>query len=77
VPGAGRGKNGSGMFVCICNALRDKELAEAAGNDARTVSDVFQRCGRRPKCGKCLPDVARMIEDARTLSATAGTVPAE
>lgn len=53
------------MYVCICNALKDKELAAAAGNDARTVADVFRRCGRRPQCGKCLPDVAQMIDDAR------------
>ena len=55
------------MFVCICNALREKELAAAAGGGARTVADVFRRCGRRPQCGKCLPDIAQMIEDARTL----------
>ncbi|MCA8889449.1 MAG: (2Fe-2S)-binding protein [Parvularculaceae bacterium] len=52
------------MYVCICNALKDRELAEAA-NDARGVADVFKRCGRRPQCGKCLPDVAQMIEDRR------------
>lgn len=57
------------MYVCICNALRDKELAEAAGADARSVADVFRRCGRRPQCGKCLPDVAQMIEDARCADA--------
>ena len=57
------------MFVCICNALREKELAAAAGGDARTVADVFRRCGRRPQCGKCLPDVAQIIEDARDLEA--------
>ena len=49
------------MYVCICNALRDKQLA-AASHDARTVADVFRRCGTRPQCGKCLPDVAQMIE---------------
>lgn len=65
------------MYVCICNALRDRELAEAAGDEARTVADVFRRCGRRPQCGKCLPDVARMIEDARDLEAGPNTVAAE
>jgi len=59
------------MYVCICNALRDKDLAEAARADARSVADVFRRCGRRPQCGKCLPDVAQMIEDARRLEAGA------
>ncbi len=54
------------MYICICNALKDKELAAASGG-ARTVADVFRRCGCRPQCGKCLPDVAQMIEDARAL----------
>jgi bacterioferritin-associated ferredoxin len=57
------------LYVCICNALRDRDLAEAAGPDTRSVADVFRRCGRRPQCGKCLPDVAQMIEDARSAEA--------
>ncbi|MEM6649970.1 MAG: (2Fe-2S)-binding protein [Pseudomonadota bacterium] len=52
------------MFVCICNALRDKEL-ETAAHGAKGVSEVFRRCGQRPQCGKCVPDVARMVEAAR------------
>lgn len=54
------------MYVCICNALRDRELSAAAASDAKSVADVFRRCGRRPQCGKCLPDVAEMIERARS-----------
>jgi len=65
------------MYVCLCNALRDKDLAAAAGDDARSVSDVFRRCGRKPQCGKCLPDVAQMIEDARSLETGAQTIAAE
>lgn len=53
------------MYVCICNALNDRELADAARAEARSVADVFRRCGRRPQCGKCLPDIAEMIEKAR------------
>ncbi|GAB4525351.1 MAG: (2Fe-2S)-binding protein [Amphiplicatus sp.] len=57
------------MYVCICNALNDKELADAARAEARSVADVFRRCGRRPQCGKCLPDIAQMIEEARRVEA--------
>ncbi|WDI30236.1 (2Fe-2S)-binding protein [Hyphococcus flavus] len=64
------------MYICICNALKDSELAEAS-NDARTVSEVFKRCGRRPQCGKCLPDVAQLIEDARCVENGAQTIAAE
>lgn len=54
------------MYVCICNALKDRELrAAAAGEDVRGVADVFRCCGKRPQCGKCLHDVAEMIETAR------------
>lgn len=52
------------MYICICNALKDRELA-AASSSARSVADVFKRCGSRPRCGKCLQDVAQMIEDSR------------
>ena len=58
------------MYVCICNALKDRELA-AAANDARSVAEVFRRCGRRPQCGKCLPDVAQIIEERRAQNAPA------
>ena len=54
------------MYVCICNALKCRQLAEAARDEA-SVAEVFRRCGSKPKCGKCLPDVAQMIEDARML----------
>ncbi len=52
------------MYVCICNALKDRQLA-AASHGARNVAEVFRRCGRRPQCGKCLPDVAQLIETVR------------
>ncbi len=65
------------MYVCICNALKDRELAHAAGGDVRSVAEVFRRCGRRPQCGKCLPDVAQMIEDARRGETGAALIAAE
>ena len=65
------------MYICICNALRDREIEAAAGDDARTVAEVFRRCGRRPRCGKCLHDVAQMIEDARLLEIGPQTMAAE
>jgi bacterioferritin-associated ferredoxin len=52
------------MYICICNALKDRQLA-AAATDAKSVGEVFRRCEARPQCGKCLPDVAKMIEEGR------------
>ena len=64
------------MYICICNALRDRDLAAAVDCDVRNVADVFKRCGRRPQCGKCLSDVAQIIDDAR-VNAAATPVAAE
>ncbi|MEZ5894548.1 MAG: (2Fe-2S)-binding protein [Parvularculaceae bacterium] len=64
------------MYVCICNALKDSQLADAA-HGARTVADVFRRCGKRPQCGKCLHDVAQMIETAREEDGAAPLLAAE
>lgn len=64
------------MYICICNALRDKDLAAASGG-ARSVAEVFRRCGRRPQCGKCLTDVAQIIEDSRPLDSGVQKIAAE
>ncbi|MGF1544067.1 MAG: bacterioferritin-associated ferredoxin [Parvularculaceae bacterium] len=55
------------MFVCICNAIRDTEIA-AVSADAKSVAEVFRRCGRRPQCGKCFADVARSISAAENVA---------
>lgn len=67
------------MFVCICNALRDRELV-AAADDANCVAEVFRKCGRRAQCGKCVPDVAKILDDSRVSISNelpASAVPAE
>lgn len=65
------------MYVCICNALREKQLSEAADGDVRTVIEVFRRCGARPQCGKCLPDVAEVIERNRMAESKGTALAAE
>ncbi|MEL6359438.1 MAG: (2Fe-2S)-binding protein [Pseudomonadota bacterium] len=65
------------MYVCICNALKQKQLEGAARDDARSVAEVFRKCGTKPQCGKCLPDVADMIDTARSADAPIPAVAAE
>ncbi len=62
------------MYVCICNALRERQLKDAA-IDARRVGDVFRKCGRRPQCGKCVPDIQKMISNP-TSEGTAAAISA-
>ncbi len=42
------------MYVCICNAIKDKDVSTAVAGGAGTVASVFKSHGHRPKCGRCI-----------------------
>ncbi len=42
------------MVVCICNAIREKDLRAAVRCCSEKPNDVYARMGRKPKCGQCL-----------------------
>lgn len=42
------------MVVCICNAIREKDLREALRDGTGRPAEIYARLGRRPKCGQCL-----------------------
>ncbi len=48
------------MFVCICNAYRDKDIAHAARSGARCAEEAYEALGNGPNCGCCL-EVAEEI----------------
>ncbi|WOI53759.1 bacterioferritin-associated ferredoxin [Parvularcula sp. LCG005] len=63
------------MYVCLCNAIKDRDFAAAVNSNASSVSDVFRRCGGAAQCGKCVPDVVRMMKGQgaqKTCKASAG-----
>lgn len=50
------------MFVCICNAYRDRDIADAARKGARTACEAYDALGNGPNCGSCLDDATRIVE---------------
>jgi bacterioferritin-associated ferredoxin len=52
------------MYVCLCNALTDRDLLPHTTNGSSSVSRVYEACGCRPQCGKCVPLVRQMLRDA-------------
>ena len=63
------------MYVCLCNALTDRDLRLQIASGTSSVSMVYRACGCQPQCGKCVPFVRKMLregmEDA-TLGQSAG-----
>lgn len=54
------------MIVCSCNALSDRTidaLSQRTGACPRRVSDVFERCGCRPQCGRCAVTIRRLLDE--------------
>ena len=49
------GRRAWAMYVCICNALKDKDVDRAIAAGARTVFDVYTFHGCEPQCGRCMP----------------------
>jgi bacterioferritin-associated ferredoxin len=53
------------MVVCVCNAIREKDLKEAVRGGADTPCSAYARLGRRPKCGQCVPFARTIIATER------------
>jgi len=49
------------MFICICQAIRDREIDDAIRAGARRPVDVFRACGKNPQCGSCACDIRQRI----------------
>jgi len=49
------------MYVCICRAIRDREVDAAVRAGARRPVDVFRACGKSPQCGSCASDLRKRI----------------
>lgn len=53
------------MVVCICNAIREKDLRTAVREGAHDPCSAYARYGRRPKCGQCVPFAKSIIAAER------------
>lgn len=60
------------MYVCICNAVTDRAVREAAAQGVRCLGELTMRTGCGGGCGACV-DLAEQIlqESSRTQSACA------
>jgi bacterioferritin-associated ferredoxin len=56
------------MIVCVCNAIREKELRDAVACPRERPAEVYARLGRKPKCGQCL-SFARDLISMKSASA--------
>ena len=53
------------MYLCICRAIRERDVDAAVRAGARRPADIFRACGKSPQCGGCAGDLRQRIEHTR------------
>lgn len=59
------------MYVCICNAITDNQIREAAKAGARDLWDLQARLGVASNCGSCKETAAEILREIRQTETTA------
>lgn len=60
------------MYVCLCNALTDRDIRAQCGEAAASVAMIYRALGAPPQCGKCVPLVRQMLREAAVNPAEIG-----
>ena len=58
------------MYICICNAIRESDLRDAALATRGDAEAVYGSLGKRPNCGQCLAKAGEILEQERALVAS-------
>jgi bacterioferritin-associated ferredoxin len=53
------------MIVCVCNAIREAEVRQAARDGASCPASAYRCFGRKPRCGQCFPYARQLIAAER------------
>ena len=53
--------NPDGMFICVCNAITDREIRECAELGAVDVASLKDTLGLSANCGKCACAAAEIL----------------
>jgi bacterioferritin-associated ferredoxin len=53
------------MIVCICNAIKESDVREAARKGASCPTSAYAHMGRKPRCGQCFSFARQIISTER------------
>jgi bacterioferritin-associated ferredoxin len=53
------------MVVCVCNAIRERDVREAARGGACSTGQAYRALGCQLKCGQCVPFAREIIKEER------------
>jgi bacterioferritin-associated ferredoxin len=53
------------MYVCVCNAVTDRQIRSQSECGRGTVAEIYRALGITVKCGKCVRTAKCIINDAQ------------
>ncbi len=53
------------MYICICNAIRETDLRQAAVTSSGDAEATYAKLGKTPNCGQCLAKAGEIIDEER------------
>ncbi|MDP3539792.1 MAG: (2Fe-2S)-binding protein [Azonexus sp.] len=62
------------MYVCICKAITDSQIREAAQGGARTLKDLRRELGVGLDCGRCASCALECLHEANDCQGKPGKV---
>ena len=62
------------MYVCVCQAVTDRQIREAAEGGARTLKDLRRDLGVTRDCGRCAYCAHECLQEANQCQAKPGKV---
>ena len=49
------------MYICLCNAISESQIAEAAAGGASRPREIYAACGCRAQCGTCTRTIMGLL----------------
>ena len=59
------------MYVCVCKAVTERQIHQAARDGAQTLKDLRRDLGVTTECGRCASCAKQCLREARAAD-TAG-----
>ncbi|HMY18874.1 MAG TPA: (2Fe-2S)-binding protein [Polyangium sp.] len=54
------------MYVCICMAVTEKDIRDAAASGLSSPTEIMEKTGAGSRCGTCRSTVASILDGSAT-----------
>jgi bacterioferritin-associated ferredoxin len=51
------------MYICLCNAITERQVRECARSGARSVDELTARLGVGSGCGRCIECAVEVLRE--------------